>query len=678
MINRTSILDSQLAGHPGRVLWPLYISILRTHQQFKGKPGNQCSINVFVGKPVDPNVSNSSAEPEDVQCLDLDGNFVYAPWEVSILEDKSKVAWASRPDVLKDKFLVLQGNEVKKLVEAGCTVLQQDSISLNFETFKWGGCFSMEGDAKFRKYLLEKYSPEQMAALIKSEGSQETIENFSIKNLFVSKGAKKVSLDKDGKRNLSKWIEAQSVTNRENLLAQYRHFSNLMTLEYLQKMKSVARTITGRYVPLSGNVAFYNENYPLYHVLDFIMTEWVSTRKTPSGFVEMVQFSERMGKQLIGTPASSDVELHRSSYASAYAMGIHMILPFDVYVGTTTPFEVKISEFKDLPDFVRDNKMALDDTFGLETYGYAAEPVSNAVMITKSIGGQNTEVVSVSHARFAEFKSIAKGAEVVINGQKYMTIAASTVGGLFFAASHWNELKQYSEKRLAIEEINSGSSRYSLRKSLGASEMPSDVAPRVSSVDFGHSKAGFTTVRLSNTDLKSFPIGTKIQFSQTRLVKELAASTNVGNLYFKGDFIGDMFPGQAIASIQLPSGTIMNFETSSKDSTTVEVPQSELDLLVSVRRKDRKISKDVFVHLVNWSSGLRSPKVKVDFNKVFGFSYSSKTVCNFRQAGSAGVKSIVPRPMAQADIKGYVDPTLDGRFIFDISNLKTWGILSCR
>jgi hypothetical protein len=30
VINRASILDSQLAGHEGTVLWPLYVSISRT------------------------------------------------------------------------------------------------------------------------------------------------------------------------------------------------------------------------------------------------------------------------------------------------------------------------------------------------------------------------------------------------------------------------------------------------------------------------------------------------------------------------------------------------------------------------------------------------------------------------------------------------------------------------
>jgi hypothetical protein len=30
VINRTSILDSQLAGRPARVLWLIYILILRT------------------------------------------------------------------------------------------------------------------------------------------------------------------------------------------------------------------------------------------------------------------------------------------------------------------------------------------------------------------------------------------------------------------------------------------------------------------------------------------------------------------------------------------------------------------------------------------------------------------------------------------------------------------------
>jgi hypothetical protein len=34
VINRTSVLDPQLAGHPGRVLWLLYILILRTDPFF--------------------------------------------------------------------------------------------------------------------------------------------------------------------------------------------------------------------------------------------------------------------------------------------------------------------------------------------------------------------------------------------------------------------------------------------------------------------------------------------------------------------------------------------------------------------------------------------------------------------------------------------------------------------
>jgi hypothetical protein len=34
VINRTSVLDPQLAGHAARVLWPLYISISRTDPFF--------------------------------------------------------------------------------------------------------------------------------------------------------------------------------------------------------------------------------------------------------------------------------------------------------------------------------------------------------------------------------------------------------------------------------------------------------------------------------------------------------------------------------------------------------------------------------------------------------------------------------------------------------------------
>jgi hypothetical protein len=623
-------------------------------------PAMQCSMALFVPK-------DRGGEPTDLRCLDLKGNPVQADWETQ---------WSvSRADVTKDAYIELQKAAVRRLVNAGCRVLQQDSVSQNFETFAWGGCFSEDADRKFAGFLKDRFTNAQLRSFSLVQSMSAARPEFSIKEYFIASGALSAPSN-----NLIEWMDKRP---SNTLLHLYREFSNLKTLEYLQIMKSTAKEAAGTYVPLSGNVAFYTENYPLYHVLDFITSEWVNDRKTPKGFVEMMKFSERMGKQLVGTPATDSVPLLRTIFASSYALGIHMLLPYDVYTGgTPTHFTAPEAEFKYMADFVRETADDLDDSFGIETYGMMPEPITgvefepakdadgNAVPpSTKAV--VKPARIAVRHRRMSEFDVVPTGAVVIINGKEYRTNSASETGVIYLPATHKEALLRFKLDKLAIEKIildpsSSKPKTYDLVQQLTSTGLPTDDAPRVKSVDFGISKAGKTTVRLTSSD-KSFPIGTKFTFSQTDYNATSSASTKVGNLYFDADLIGSVFPGQALMSYQRPNEPEVNFQLQDSAADKLRFLAGHFNILASIRRKADGPSKRAILHVVNWEEGVRQTSLNVRFEDVFGFKVTAETNCEIKQAGVP--KSIVFKPAVRTDDKE--------RFTLPVRDLKTWAQIKC-
>lgn len=661
------------AMEPNRLVWhyPIQNLTRSTNNQetpseamllFKDiDPAMQCSIPLFV--PLD-----SSAEPVDLRCLDLSGNPLQADWETE---------WTvSRADVTKDAYITLQKAAVGRLVRSGCKVLQQDSISQNYETFAWGGCFSADADRKFIEFLRDRYTTSQLESLSEVANMNAASETFSIKNYFIAKGAKSAP-----NKNLVKWMADRPDSE---LLHLYREFSNLKTLEYLQIMKSTAKEAAGTYVPLSGNVAFYTENYPLYQVLDFITSEWVNDRKTPKGFVEMMKFSERMGKQLVGTPATDSVPLLRTMFASSYALGIHMLLPYDVYTGgTPTHFTAPTEEFRYMADFVRDTADDLNDSFGIETYGKMPQAIASVQWEPARDANGNTVPPStrpvtkparlaIRHSRMDDFKNIPMGAVVVINGIEYPIVSPSGIGVIYVSDAHRSVLTRFQEDKLSIEKILlnpavASPQDYNLVQELTSLGMPLDTAPRVKSVDFGISKAGKTTVRLTSNET-SFPKGTKFVFADTDYAATNISTTGVGNLYFDGDLISKVFPGQALSSYQKPNQTEVNFLVQDSAADNVRLQNRHFNLLVSVRRKLDGSTKRSIMHVVNWQEEPRSTRLNVRFQDVFGFSPAENTTCTMKQAG-------VPNPVSVKPVQRTDDRN---RYDLLVSNLRVWAQIKCR
>ena len=620
-------------------------------------PAPQCSINVFA----------DTSDPTDIHCRDLNGNTVKSDWET----------WEgiSRPDVLKDKFIELQKKHVQKLVESGCKVLQQDSVSLNYETFSWGGCFSSEGDRKFRTFLSERFDSEELNKLSDVANMNAASSDFSISEYFKENGALEIKLNKKGEIDLVKWMESYP---QSTLLHLYREFSNYKSLEYLQLMKVTAKKASGgTYVPLSGNVAFYDANFPLYQVLDFMTAEWVDERQTIHGFLEMAMFAERMGKSLVGTPATDNVNLHRSMFATAYALGNHMILPYDVYIDSSLPrYHVDVAKFKDLTVFTKANAELLDDTHTIETFGSMPEPITAVERFCSKSGSicdSQWDRILVKHGRMSEFKKISRGSKVIINGLEYVTTADSENGSIYLDGSNWKKFSSFKAERPSIEMIESNGKKHDLVRSLESKNMPTLNTPRVQSIEYGITKPGFTTIRTNMTDVE-FPKGTEFKFAATNYKHETDGATRVGQIYFKDNLIDKVFPGQAISYMQKPGESRIFFETSSSPSSLLKLPANEHNLLVSVRKKKIEGKTKSIVHLINWkqqfdgdSRKLRSTNLDIDFERMFGFKLSSKTSCKFVQAGSTGSEEIKPVQVASNS----------GRFTFNIKNLWTWGILTC-
>lgn len=402
--------------------------------QSKNQYPVQCAVPFYV----------TPEEEYDVQCRDLYGKRVTGPWE--------RGSNLFRGDILKDRFLELQSAIVRRIVAGGCSQLQHDSAATNAETFNWGGCFSQEGDLKFRAYLKEKYSIE----ILQSRGI-DNIDTFLYSEFLRSKGAPGgEEFAPAGTPSFSTW---EGKSDPRNFVDDYQKFSEVKSAEYLQLLKSEARSTAGFEVPISGNILYLDSGYPITSSLDFVLKELNWKYRSPNGLIELSLQGKRIGKSVVTTLPYTDTSLNRVIFASSYSLGMHMILPFDVYIpdvgGVAQPrYSATIENFKDLTDFVSQNKSLFDDYEGIQTYGHINNSIITKIETIKGSG--ISSYLRIRHTGQNKLGVVSKNAIVEINGRQYRAINNSTIGYIYLPENLLGELQVGSPVQKVINPDNSG------------------------------------------------------------------------------------------------------------------------------------------------------------------------------------------------------------------------------
>ncbi len=401
-------------------------------------PDNRDFIDAFQGQVSNPTPSNAAncaihlfvteTQSQDLQCKDLWGRNLWAPWEGTFCNPNRTTGVCEklvRGDTLKTSFIEYQKEKVRVIMGKNCRSLQQDSPYQNIEVLGYGGCFSDEADGKFRAYLRDNYSTQELV-----RKGITNIDTFSYsQHLQAENPARPVSFV-DFRSDLA-------VRDPLNLKYDYEQL-NLKNLKiYYDGLRAAAKaSADNTTIPMSGNV-FLDQDYAAIGNFDFALMEAPSAYKNIYGVIEKAAASVKVGKKVIDTLPAHDLKLNRTAFATTYALGMQMILPFDVYTpdgpngATSRRYTENRSEFKDLTDFITNNKGYFDNFAGLEVYGQKNYSEITAVIeLAKSVGFPNGRL-AVHHTGSNQLKSIAAGAVATINGVAYPVICP-TIGGIIY------------------------------------------------------------------------------------------------------------------------------------------------------------------------------------------------------------------------------------------------------
>ena len=404
---------------------PQSVGISPILDRFSHDPAPQCALPLYVLK------TEHSNPALDMQCRDLAGDTVHLPSE-------TERATKARGDIFKPAYFATQTLLVEKMISAGCAMLQQDEPALNAGALEQGGCFSNDGDEAFRDYLKAEYKTELPGLGLGNLADFAYSAQLKQRALEETKTDPTVTLQN---------YPSKLLKRGDRLMQLYRDFSALKGAEFLNRVKAVAAAKARKSIPLSANISVPEKDTELYQAVDFAMLQVGATYETPYGLVGLATAALRTGKPFVVSPSTGDTNLNRAMFASAYALGHHMILPFDVPVAGQPNYTAKTSDLVDLTEYVRANPNLLNQQVGLETYGH----LNGAVVTTAE---QLSDKVKITHSAHAQLPKVAKGAKVRIARKSYVTVADSDNGTLFFSHADWSTLSDSAKTKQAVERIS--------------------------------------------------------------------------------------------------------------------------------------------------------------------------------------------------------------------------------
>lgn len=377
-------LDAFRAFHANRIVWTYGGERLIPAAAAHGIPV-QCSVPFWVPR--------DAADKNEMACVTPEGAPVsLAPTLIF-------------PDINSDKWRSFVLAEMGKLVDAGCTSFQQDGPWLNYQqTLFRNGCYSAESRAEFEEYLSGGATS---GAPLTARAAEHPV-------------AKSNAVDDD-------FEEFQRIST-----GRYHRWLHDSVRAYARQSGAPVADII-----FSGNFAFSllakGRSAWLLPDFSFALSEAFGDRKTMPNVLRGIARETREATGVSGvTFPTNDVWLDQRSIATAYALGLTTIVPWDVHLPKGAPrFFGDPTDFAPLFRMVRTTPALFDDyTAGEDFYGEYGPVLPGQGTVTK-VDRSAPGRTAVSWSRGASFQEVALGRQIVVGGVKYKTIVPSHVGLIY-------------------------------------------------------------------------------------------------------------------------------------------------------------------------------------------------------------------------------------------------------
>ena len=219
-------------------------------------------------------------------------------------------------------------------VDAGADAIQVDSCGYGTYLVRRGGCYCPYCVARFRDYVRERTTAEERTSL-----GIDDVTSFDYAD--------------DLRRGKTK---------SARLAEMFRDFQLESSLRFLRDVHQQIDAYAGRKISNSANPVgpFLEFFHPVhdYGVCEaYAQTEGVPRRL----YHERMRLALETGKPIVWTLADDDVALTRRFIATCYALGSHVIVPWDVFLPNgASRYYGRPEEYADLYGFVRANAAYLE------------------------------------------------------------------------------------------------------------------------------------------------------------------------------------------------------------------------------------------------------------------------------------------------------------------------------
>jgi len=233
-------------------------------------------------------------------------------------------------------FFRIYVDEGKRLLDCGADSIQDDSMSLNDSAQYFGGCFCpacMEG---FRSWLGTRLKPADWQRLAIADGG----EHFDYRAYLLAAGTP--ADDGDGQ-----W---RGDPELKQLFLRFQHEG---VVSFYRRAHEAWNAYAGRRVPCTRNEYKDMITWSGPPLFDYGITEWYGLPNVEA-FWNIARIARDKDTSFILTYARPDVAGNRLAIAAAYAGGMSIAAPWDVFTGSATPRVFgTAAEYGDLFGFVR-------------------------------------------------------------------------------------------------------------------------------------------------------------------------------------------------------------------------------------------------------------------------------------------------------------------------------------
>ncbi len=305
---------------------PQFVGRLRKHAAENGGRAVILAVNSMIPDPPD------FRRRERGRILDWNGNRITAPW----MRSWADPAWgcANSPEY-RAGFV----EYAARALAAGATALQMDDARMNMAAVAWGGCFCPHCMEKFRRYLRDRTTLQERTAC-----GIENLDDFDYGRYLRDRRAPAG--------------DAFAKYDGGPLKSWFRDFQEASVREFFRDVRAEIDARANRHVVFSTNNYRGSWDSP-YDLFEIGMAELPLAEARPENLHRLLADARAKGKTQIFTVVpkvwdGSEAASTRRAIAACYALGGHVIVPWDVYTGSNTPrYYGRPEDYADLYAFVR-------------------------------------------------------------------------------------------------------------------------------------------------------------------------------------------------------------------------------------------------------------------------------------------------------------------------------------